>query len=88
MKRKLAVIDPKECDQMRAIYSHLSALREIEYLIASTSTDLKDYYYQDLKETNQVYQEWWMNISNKYNLPAYEGKDWEFDFRTNSIYVL
>lgn len=88
MKTTLATVEQAERDEIHAIYSHLSALKEIEYLIATAPKDVYDSYYRDLEKTDQEYQDWWVRISTKYNLPAFDGKDWEFDFRTNNIFLL
>lgn len=88
MKKKLAIVDTHESEEIRDLYSHLSALKEIEYLISSAPKDIYESYYQDLEKTNQDYQDWWSKISDKYNLPKFEGKDWEFDFKTKTIFLL
>lgn len=88
MKTTLAIVEQIERDEINAIYTHLSALKEIEYLISTAPKNVSESYYKDLEKTNKEYQDWWVKISDKYNLPVYDGKDWEFDFRTNTIFLL
>ena len=88
MKKQLAIVSQLESDEIKVIYAHLTSLKELEYLISSVSKEVFDSYHQDLKKTNQEYQEWWVKISAKYNLPVFEEKNWEFDFRTNTIFLL
>lgn len=88
MKTKLATVTQAERDEINAIYTHLSALKEIEYLVATMPKDVCIAYHQDFERTNQAYQDWWEEVSNKYNLPVFDGKDWEFDFKTNTIFLL
>jgi len=88
MKQKLTTVDNVEGNEIKNIYAHLSSLRELEYIISSDQNEIYDIYYRDLEKTNEAYQNWWSKISKKYNLPVFEKRNWEYDFRTNTIYIL
>ncbi len=88
MKQKIIAVEPLEGEEIKEIYYHLSALRELEYIVSVQNQELRETFSKDVKRTNEAYQNWWYKISKKYHLPVFEGKNWEFNFRTNTIYLL
>lgn len=88
MKEKLAQVTSLEGNEIKVIYSHLSSLKELDYLIKSCNKEIYDKFVKDLEDTNNAYQQWWDKISIKYNLPVHEQRNWEFNFRTNTICLL
>lgn len=88
MKEMLVKVSNIEGEEIRGIYSHLSSLKELEYLINPDHGEVYDRYIKDLNDTNNAYQSWWEKITLKYHLPVNDNRKWEFNFRTNKIYLL
>lgn len=77
----------EETNEIKSIYMRKMALIDLTKSLKN-SDDIYEKVILDLSQTNEKFENWWREISEKYNL---EGKNtdnnWTINFETREIYL-
>lgn len=92
-KKRLGKVTEKEKIKIQTLFERMKSLKELGLTFASpmlseeASKELKGKYSEDVKNTQEAYNNWWQEISNKYKWSINSGS-WSIDFDSNEVFWL
>lgn len=88
MKKEVGRVTETERDEIQSLFERRNGLNELAKILTVDNTDLYNLLVKDLGETSTKFQQWWNNMSAKYNWELAENGNWEIDFNDCTIYLV
>ena len=86
--RKIGKITIEEKNQIQTLFERRNGLRELAKILTADNHELYEKLIKDISKTNFEYQNWWDNMSRKYQWESIENYNWQIDFDTCEIYLV
>lgn len=84
-KKVVGQVTEEEKSQIQTLFERRNGLNELAKILSADDTELYERLVKDLGETTIKFQQWWDNVSNKYQWESVENGKWEINFQTNEI---
>lgn len=88
MKIALTTIDSEETREIINIYKLMNNLKLLSSIIPKSDSILLARNVSDMEECERNFNNWWLKISQKYELNTVPDGKWIIDFKTNIIYLI
>lgn len=89
MVRKLVgqvTIDEK--NEIQTLFERRNGLNELAKILTADNAELYEKLVKDMSETQSKFQNWWNQMSTKYQWESAENGNWEINFDTCDIYLV
>lgn len=89
MVRKLVgqvTIDEK--NEIQTLFERRNGLNELAKILTTDNAELYEKLVKDMGETQSKFQNWWNQMSAKYQWESAENGNWEINFDTCEIYLV
>lgn len=89
MVRKLVgqvTIDEK--NKIQTLFERRNGLNELAKILTADNAELYEKLVKDMSETQSKFQNWWNQMSTKYQWESAENGNWEINFDTCDIYLV
>lgn len=87
MKKEVGKVTPQERDEIKRLFERRMGLVELAKIVNTSDTELYDRLVTDLGDNSTKFQQWWDNMSEKYDWESSDEGNWEIDFQTCIIYL-
>lgn len=87
MKKEVGKVTPQERDDIKRLFERRMGLVELAKIVNASDTELYDRLVTDLGDNSTKFQQWWDNMSEKYDWESSDEGNWEIDFQTCIIYL-
>lgn len=87
MKKLVGKVTLEERDEIQSLFERRNGLIELAKII-DNNNELYEKLVADMGETSTKFQQWWNNMSTKYQWESAENGNWEIDFETCDIYLV
>ncbi|MCK9156365.1 MAG: CXXX repeat peptide modification system protein [Paludibacteraceae bacterium] len=87
MKKLVGKVTKEEKNQILSLYERKNGLTELAKIIGSND-DIYEKMVKDMGETSLNFQQWWNDMSTKYNWESTENGNWEINFDTCEIFLI
>lgn len=87
MKKEVGKVTPQERDEIKRLFERRMGLVELAKIVNASDTELYDRLVTDLGDNSTKFQQWWDNMSEKYDWESSDEGTWEIDFQTCIIYL-
>lgn len=81
-------VSEQERDEIRKLFERQNGLNELSKILTADNTELYEKLVVDLGETNLKFQNWWDEMSTKYQWEGVENGHWEINFDTCEIFLV
>jgi CXXX repeat modification system protein len=88
MKKEIGNVSEQERDTIQTLFERRNGLNELAKILTADNTELYERLVKDLGETSAKFQNWWDEMSRKYQWESAENGNWEIDFQTCKIYLV
>jgi CXXX repeat modification system protein len=88
MKKEIGNVTEQERDAIQTLFERRNGLNELAKILTADNTELYERLVKDLGETSAKFQNWWDEMSRKYQWESAENGNWEIDFQTCKIYLV
>lgn len=88
MKKEIGNVTEQERDAIQTFFERRNGLNELAKILTADNTELYERLVKDLGETSAKFQNWWDEMSRKYQWESTENGNWEIDFQTCKIYLV
>ena len=86
-RKKVGQVTPEERDEIQALFERRNGLNELAQVLTADNTELYERLVTDMGKTSSLFQDWWNDMSEKYQWEAAENGSWEIDFDNCNIYL-
>ena len=86
-RKKVVQVTPEERDEIQALFERRNGLNELAQVLTADNTELYERLVTDMGKTSSLFQDWWNDMSEKYQWEAAENGSWEIDFDNCNIYL-
>lgn len=87
MKKLVGKVTLGERDEIQSLFERRNGLIELAKII-DNNNELYEKLVADMGTTSTKFQQWWNNMSTKYQWESTENGNWEIDFETCEIYLI
>jgi CXXX repeat modification system protein len=87
MKKEVGQVTPEEKDAIQNLFERRNGLNELAKIVTADNELLYEKLVRDLGETGTKFQQWWNDMSNKYQWESSADGHWTIDFNTCKIYL-
>lgn len=87
-KKIVGRVTDSEKSQIQALFERRNGLNELAKILSPDNINLYERLVADLGETTTKFQQWWDDMSVKYQWEASEDGNWEINFQTNEIFLV
>lgn len=87
-KKTVGHVTEEEKNEIQALFERRNGLNELAKILSPDNAELYERLVKDLGETTTRFQQWWDNMSSKYQWEASENGNWEINFQTNEIILV
>ena len=87
MKKIVGKVITEEKDTILFLFERRNALTELAKIITPDDA-IYEKMVSDMASANAKFQQWWNEMSEKYQWESVENGRWYIDFETNEIYLL
>lgn len=87
MKKLVGNVTLEERDEIQSLFERRNGLIELAKII-DNNNELYEKLVADMGDTSTKFQQWWNNMSTKYQWESAENGNWEIDFETCDIYLV
>lgn len=87
MNKEVGKVTPQERDEIKRLFERRMGLVELAKIVNASDTELYDRLVTDLGDNSTKFQQWWDNMSEKYDWESSDEGNWEIDFQTCIIYL-
>ena len=87
MKKLVGKVTLGERDEIQSLFERRNGLIELAKII-DNNNELYEKLVADMGATSTKFQQWWNNMSTKYQWESAENGNWEIDFETCDIYLV
>ena len=88
MKKEIGNVSVLERNEIQALFERRNGLNELAKIITPDNDELYNKLVKDLGETASKFQNWWDDMSKKYNWESSPNGHWEIDFNSCKIYLV
>lgn len=88
MKKEVGTVTEQERDAIQTLFERRNGLNELAKILTADNSELYERLVKDLAETSSKFQNWWNEMSSKYQWESAEDSNWEIDFSTCTIYLV
>ena len=89
MKKKLVgYVTIEEKNQIEALFERRNGLEELARILPNSNPELYERVVKDLGETCTKFQNWWNEMSTKYQWESTPEGNWEISFDKCEIYLV
>lgn len=81
-------VTEEEKSQIQALFERRNGLNELAKILSPDNVELYERLVKDLGETTTKFQQWWDDMSTKYQWEGVENGNWEINFQTNEISLI
>lgn len=86
MNRKvIGRVTEEEKKEIQKLHERRNGLYELAKIISADNVELYERLVNDLGATSAKFQQWWDEMSAKYQWASVENGNWEINFTTNEI---
>jgi len=86
-KKKVGQVTLEEKNQIQGLFERRNGLQELSKVLTADNNELYEKLIKDMGETQGKFQQWWNDMSAKYNWKSSENGNWEIDFETCEIFL-
>lgn len=86
-KKLIGQVTVEETKEIQYLYERKNGLSELARILTPDNQELYEKLVKDLGKTQSEFQNWWTQMSQKYNWESVDGGNWEIDFDTCDIYL-
>ena len=87
MKKLVGQVTVEEKKEIQALFERRNGLNELAKILTPENEALYQKLVQDMGETSTKFQQWWDNMSAKYQWESTPNGHWEINFDTCEIYL-
>lgn len=87
-KKTVGRVTEEEKNEIQALFERRNGLNELAKILSPDNAELYERLVIDLGETTTKFQQWWDDMSSKYQWEATENGNWEINFQTNEIILI
>lgn len=87
-KKKVGQVTVEEKNQIQMLFERRNGLNELAKILTAENGELYEKLVKDMGETGTKFQNWWNEMSQKYNWESCEGGNWEINFETCEIFLI
>lgn len=87
MKKLVGQVTVEEKNEIQALFERRNGLNELAKILTPENEALYQKLVQDMGETSTKFQQWWDNMSAKYQWESTPNGHWEINFDTCEIYL-
>lgn len=87
MKKLIGQVTVEEKNDIKALFERRNGLNELAKILTPENEVLYQKLVQDMGETSTKFQQWWDNMSAKYQWESTPNGHWEINFDTCEIYL-
>ncbi len=80
-------VTPDEKLQIQRIFERKNGLSELAKVLTSDNSELYEKIVKDMGETEVRFQQWWKDMSQKYQWESTPNGHWEINFNNGEIYL-
>jgi CXXX repeat modification system protein len=88
MYKEVGNVTEQERDAIQTLFERRNGLNELAKILTADNTELYERLVKDHGETSAKFQNWWDEMSRKYQWESAENGNWEIDFQTCRIYLV
>lgn len=89
MKKKVVgSVTEEEKNVIQRLFERRNGLNELAKIISADNVKLYERLVKDLGETSTKFQQWWDEMSTKYQWEFAVDGNWEINFQTNEILLV
>lgn len=89
MNRKVVgSVTEEEKNAIQKLFERRNGLNELAKILSTDNVELYERLVKDLGETGTKFQNWWDEMSTKYQWESAENGTWEINFQTNEIILV
>ena len=81
-------VTEEEKNEIQRLFERRNGLNELAKILSADNVELYERLVKDLGETGTKFQQWWDEMSAKYQWEAAENGSWEINFQTNEILLV
>ncbi len=78
-------VTEEEKAYIQTLFERRNGLNELAKILSPDNVELYERLVKDLGETTTKFQQWWDDMSTKYQWEGVENGNWVIDFQTNEI---
>ena len=87
MKKLIGQVTVEEKNDIQALFERRNGLNELAKILTPENEALYQKLVQDMGETSTKFQQWWDNMSAKYQWESTPNGHWEINFDTCEIFL-
>lgn len=87
-KKIVGSVTEEEKNAIQKIFERRNGLTELAKIVSADNVELYERLVKDLGETGAKFQNWWDEMSAKYQWESAEDGNWEINFQTNEILLV
>lgn len=88
MRKLVGQVTIEEKNEIQGLFERRNGLNELAKILTADNTELYERLVKDMGETNTKFQNWWDNMSKKYQWESIEDGNWEINFENCEIYLV
>lgn len=88
MKTKVGQVTIEEKDEIQSLFERKNGLKELFQILQPDNETLYQKLIADMGKTSTEFQNWWSQMSEKYNWEKSKNGRWEIDFDTCEIFLV
>lgn len=88
MRKLVGSVTAEEKNEIQALFERRNGLNELAKILTVDNAELYEKLVKDLGETSMKFQNWWNQMSTKYQWESVEGGNWEINFDTSEIFLV
>lgn len=87
MRKLVGQVSVEEKNTILALFERRNGLSELAKIITAENTELYEKVIKDMGETSIKFNQWWDEMSEKYEWEKHPNGGWEINFDTCNIYL-
>lgn len=87
-KKVVGSVTEDEKNAIQRLFERRNGLNELAKILSADNVELYERLVKDLGETGTKFQQWWEEMSAKYQWESSENGNWEINFTTNEIFLV
>lgn len=87
-KKVVGSVTEDEKNAILKLFERRNGLNELAKILTTDNIELYERLVKDLGETSTQFQNWWNEMSAKYQWESAENGNWEINFHTNEIILV
>jgi len=87
-KKKVGQVTVEEKNAIQTLFERRNGLNELAKILTADNGELYEKLVKDMGETGTKFQNWWNEMSTKYQWESSENGNWEINFDTCDIFLV